>query len=72
MKFVGAMKMSDFDTWAKVDCEKIGASLMSNNADTAAEWCSSYNSDGFYSFGGNAVWFSKSEDAVIFALMWTR
>lgn len=72
MKYAGEMKMPYFEYWTKVECGKIGASLISNQSDPAAEWCNAYESDGQFSYGGNCVWFSKSTDAVIFALMWTR
>lgn len=42
MRYVGAMKMCDLDTWSKVSCDRIGSNLMSNEVDSEADWCGSY------------------------------
>lgn len=72
MKYVGEMKMSYFDTWSKVECSRIGVSLVSDRFNSAASWCESYESDGAFSYGGNCAWFEKEEDAIMFALKWMR
>jgi hypothetical protein len=35
------------------------------------QWCIDYDSDGFFSFASVGVFFSKKEDASVFALRWS-
>lgn len=36
----------------------------------AEQWCLDLDSPGHFSFGGNGIFFSRSEDAVLFTLVW--
>lgn len=67
MKLTSYMPMDDKVQWTKVQYESIGKP----SSKPVIDWLERHGSyTGLYTFGGQCIWFSNDQDAMLFTLKW--